>query len=117
LIIIHLSYTFLFFFFFFFKNILLKITKRGAPPNGGGEIIFRSPIVRSTNPIQCMDSGRIKRIRGIAYGTRISPQTVNRVMEAARSSLTKFIPDVFVYTDVYRGPESGRYIIVFFLFI
>ena len=31
----------------------------------------------------------------------------NRVVESARSILTNYIPDVYLYTDVYKGVESG----------
>jgi RNA 3'-terminal phosphate cyclase-like protein len=58
--------------------------------------------------MQFIDEGRIRRIRGISYATRVSPQNANRMVESSRSLLNKFIPDVFIYTDVYRGNESGR---------
>ncbi|KAI8925597.1 RNA 3'-terminal phosphate cyclase/enolpyruvate transferase [Entophlyctis helioformis] len=86
----------------------LKIAKRGAPPLGGGQVVFRCPIVRQLKPLQFIDAGHIKRIRGIAYATRMSPQMANRVVEAARGLLTRYIPDVYIYTDVYKGQESGR---------
>ncbi|KND04309.1 18S rRNA biogenesis protein RCL1 [Spizellomyces punctatus DAOM BR117] len=89
------------------EDLELKISKRGAPPKGGGEVFFRSPIVRQLKPVQFIEEGQIKRIRGIAYATRISPQMANRTVEASRSMLTQFIPDVYIYTDVYKGPESG----------
>ncbi|KAI9276288.1 RNA 3'-terminal phosphate cyclase [Sporodiniella umbellata] len=62
------------------QNLELKITKRGAPPLGGGEIVFTCVPVRQVKPIQFVDEGRIKRVRGIAYCTRVSPQTANRLM-------------------------------------
>ena len=85
----------------------LKITKRGAPPLGGGQVVFSCSTIRSLNPIQFIDQGEIKRIRGIAYAARMSPQMANRVMDAARGVLTRYIPDVYIYTDVYKGFESG----------
>ncbi|KAJ3046887.1 rRNA-processing endoribonuclease [Rhizophlyctis rosea] len=89
-------------------SIELKISKRGAPPLGGGEIFFRSPIIRTLKPLQYTTEGQIKRIRGIAYATRVSPSMANRTVEAARSLLTRYIPDVYIYTDVYKGAESGK---------
>jgi RNA 3'-terminal phosphate cyclase-like protein len=85
----------------------LKITKRGAPPLGGGAVTFTCPTVRSLSPVQFIDQGEIKRIRGIAYATRMSPQMANRVMESAKGVLIRYIPDVYIYTDVYKGFESG----------
>ncbi len=86
----------------------MRITKRGAAPLGGGEIVFSCPIVKELKPCIFTDEGKIKRIRGIAYATRVSPQIANRIMEASRGMLTRYIPDVYVYTDVYKGLESGR---------
>ena len=50
----------------------------------------------------------VKRVRGVAFSSKVSPQMVNRVVEAARGILNSFIPDVFVHTDHRRGPESGE---------
>ncbi|KAI8823578.1 RNA 3'-terminal phosphate cyclase/enolpyruvate transferase [Fimicolochytrium jonesii] len=86
----------------------MKITKRGAPPKGGGEIFFQCPIVRQLKPVQFIEEGKFKRIRGIAYATRVSPQMANRVVETSRSMMTRYIPDVYIYTDVYKGAESGQ---------
>ncbi|KAI8587382.1 RNA 3'-terminal phosphate cyclase domain-containing protein [Geranomyces variabilis] len=88
-------------------DVELKISKRGAAPKGGGEIYFRCPVVRQLKAVQFIEEGQIKRIRGIAYATRVSPQMANRVTEASRGMLTRYIPDVYVYTDVYKGAESG----------
>ncbi|KAJ2422386.1 hypothetical protein GGF41_003522 [Coemansia sp. RSA 2531] len=89
------------------EGVELRITKRGAPPKGGGEVRFICPVVRAVKPIQFIDAGKIRRIRGISYATRVSPQTANRMVEAARGELNKFIPDIYIYTDVYKGAESG----------
>ncbi|KAJ3416585.1 rRNA-processing endoribonuclease [Chytridiales sp. JEL 0842] len=87
----------------------LKITARGAPPLGGGSITFTCPSIRQLKPTQLLDLGKgVSKIRGIAYATRISPQMANRVVDAARSVLTRYIPDVYIYTDVYKGAESGK---------
>lgn len=91
------------------EGLELKVNKRGAPPEGGGQVFFRCVPVRALKPINMLDEGRIKRIRGIAYSTRVSPQTANRVVESARSILNQFIPDVFIHTDHYKGSESGKY--------
>ncbi|KAL0074560.1 RNA 3'-terminal phosphate cyclase [Phycomyces blakesleeanus] len=90
------------------ENVELKISKRGAPPLGGGEVMFTCNCVRQLKPVQFTEEGRIKRIRGIAYCTRVSPQTANRLVESARSVLNRYIPDIYIYTDVYKGAESGK---------
>ncbi|GAA95220.1 uncharacterized protein L969DRAFT_45658 [Mixia osmundae IAM 14324] len=87
----------------------VRIIKRGHPPKGGGEIQFRCPIVRKLKPgFNFVDPGRISKIRGIAHSVRVSPQFSNRLVSAARGVLNSYIPDIYIYTDVYRGAESGK---------
>lgn len=86
----------------------LSIKKRGAAPLGGGLVLFRSPVVRNVKTLNFVDPGKIRRIRGIAYSTRVSPQFANRMVDAARSVLNRYIPDIYLYTDVYKGEESGK---------
>lgn len=43
-----------------------KIKKRGAAPLGGGQAIFKCPVVRQLKTLQFMEKGKIKRIRGVA---------------------------------------------------
>ena len=47
-------------------------------------------------------------MRGLAYSTRVSPQTANRMVDSARGLLNHWIPDVYIYTDHYKGEESGK---------
>lgn len=86
----------------------LRIKKRGSPPEGGGEIQFLCPIVKQVKTLNFVDPGKIKRIRGIAHAVRVSPQFSNRMIDAARSILNRYIPDIYLYSDVYKGPESGK---------
>lgn len=90
------------------EGLDLKISKRGSPPLGGGEVNFSCPVVTNLQNIDLSDSGRVKRIRGIAAVTRISPQASNRLVESCRSVLNTFIPDIYIYSDVYKGPEAGQ---------
>ena len=102
-----------------------KIKKRGSPPLGGGEVLFLCPIVKQVKTLNFVEIGKIKRIRGIAYAislptiltplnfscrhaVRVSPQFSNRMIEAARSVLNRYIPDIYLYSDVYKGEESGK---------
>ena len=102
-----------------------KIKKRGSPPLGGGEVLFICPVVKQVKTLNFVEIGKIKRIRGIAYATplltiltllkisrrhavRLSPQFSNRMIEAARSVLNRYIPDIYLYSDVYKGEESGK---------
>ncbi|KAJ7685311.1 RNA 3'-terminal phosphate cyclase/enolpyruvate transferase [Mycena polygramma] len=86
----------------------LRIKRRGAPPAGGGEIQFLCPVVKQVKTLNFVEPGKIKRIRGIAHAVRVNPQFSNRMIEASRSILNRYIPDIYLYSDVYKGEESGK---------
>lgn len=86
----------------------LNITKRGSAPLGGGTVLFRCPTLRQIKSLNFVDPGKIKRIRGIAHSVRVSPQLANRMVEASRGLLNRYIPDIYLYTDIYRGEEAGK---------
>lgn len=85
----------------------LHINKRGAPPLGGGEVRLEVPAVRQLTPVSLLEAGKVRRVRGIAYGAKVSPQMANRLVEGARGVLNHFLPDVWIYTDVHKGKTSG----------
>ena len=72
---------------------------RGAPPLGGGEVHLRLPVVRSLPPVSLVDEGMVKRVRGVAFSTRVSPQCSNRMVDGARG----------VLNDVSEGGRWGRW--------
>lgn len=86
----------------------LNIKRRGAAPLGGGSAVLKITPVRSLKTLQFGDPGKVRKIRGIAQSTRVSPQFANRMVESARSLLNRYIPDIHIYTDVYRGDEAGK---------
>lgn len=45
----------------------LKVVRRGAPPRGGGQVVFDCPIVKKLKCVQLTEMGRIRRVRGVAY--------------------------------------------------
>ncbi|BGP28211.1 hypothetical protein JCM10295v2_007198 [Rhodotorula toruloides] len=91
------------------EGVELRITKRGHPPLGGGEVTLTCPSVRSIKSgFEFTSLGRISKIRGIAHSVRVSPQLANRLVASARSVLNRYIPDIYIYTDVYRGEDSGN---------
>lgn len=89
---------------------------------------FLCPILKQVKTLNFVEAGKIKRIRGIAYvpvifylynllnvtiikfshAVRISPQFSNRMIEASRSVLNRYIPDIYLYSDVYKGEDSGK---------
>jgi RNA 3'-terminal phosphate cyclase len=58
--------------------------------------------------VNWVDEGMVKRIRGVAYSTRVSPQMANRMVDSARGVLNRLLPDVYIFTDHYTGAESGK---------
>ncbi|KAJ1633141.1 RNA 3'-terminal phosphate cyclase/enolpyruvate transferase [Pavlovales sp. CCMP2436] len=89
------------------EGLDLKIVKRGALPNGGGEVELRCPVVRKLGSIDLIDEGKVKRVRGVAFATRVAPHVANRMVETARGVLNDFLPDVWLYTDHYKGERGG----------
>ncbi|TDL24838.1 18S rRNA biogenesis protein [Rickenella mellea] len=86
----------------------LRIKKRGARPLGGGEVQFLCPVIKLVKTLNFVDPGKIKRIRGISHAVRVSPQFSNRMIESCRSVLNRFVPDIYLYSDVYKGEDSGK---------
>jgi len=89
-------------------KLSIKIAKRGAFPNGGGEVVVSVPNPKKLRPVQALEKGKIRRIRGCAYSTRVSPQTPGRMVETARAVLNQFLPDVFIFADVATGHQTGK---------
>ena len=92
----------------------LKILKRGSAPLGGGQILFECPCISSLGQVASLlpscgveGVGKVKRIRGIASCSRVSPDSVQRLVHGSRSLLNSFIPDIHIYTDVMKGKEAG----------
>lgn len=80
----------------------------GMLPLGGGEVVFKCPVRKQLRPVQLLESGMVKRVRGSAYALRVSPAIANRMVDAAKSVLLNFIPDVYINTDQRRGKQSGK---------
>ena len=55
------------------------------------------------------DVGMVKRIRGVAYSTRVSFQFDNSMIHSARGIFNRFIPDVYIFSDHKKGPAAGKY--------
>lgn len=85
----------------------LKIVKRGAEPKGGGEAILTMRAIKQPNTLHATDTPQVVKIRGIAYSTRVSPDSVNRIVDAARTVLRPTGVDTHIYTDVARGNDCG----------
>lgn len=90
------------------EEIELKIISRGFKPNGGGEVFFKCPLRKTLKPVQFVVSGKIKKIRGVAYSARVSPEISNRLIKECKQYLLKFVPDVYINVDHLKGMHSGK---------
>jgi len=90
------------------EGATISIKKRGAAPFGGGEVELFIPQMRELRPFHMIDYGLIKRVRGVAFSCKVSPQVCNRVVASARGVLNQFLPDVWIYTDHTAGVRSGK---------
>lgn len=43
-----------------------QIKKRGSAPLGGGQVIFKCPVVRQLQTLHFLERGKIRKIRGVA---------------------------------------------------
>jgi len=65
-------------------GLSLTLQQRGCAPLGGGRVRLTCPVVRELTPISITDEGLVKKVRGVAYCCRVSPQVANRLVQSAR---------------------------------
>ena len=87
----------------------IRVVSRGAPPDGRGTVEFFCPIAKELHPIDMLDPGLVKRIRGTAVSCRVPSSSTGRVAHAAKGVLQRLLPDIWVHTDVNnsRGKRDG----------
>jgi len=89
------------------EGLDFKIKKRGSPPEGGGEVVFKCPTVKELKAIDLTVESKVRRIRGIAFAHGMAAQVTNRLVDSAKKLLTQFTGDVFIFTDHQRGPAAN----------
>ncbi|KAJ9457350.1 putative RNA 3prime-terminal phosphate cyclase-like protein [Diplonema papillatum] len=85
----------------------IRIRKRGVEPRGGGEVVITSENVRKLTCTDLTERGKIKRIRGVAFSCRTSPDLAHRAISTAKGLLLKLLPDIFIAADHFTGEEAG----------
>lgn len=98
----------------------LQIVRRGGAPQGGGQVVFYCPRVRDElRPIDVVDPGLVKRIRGTAVSTKIVSTSMGaRVAYSCKGVLHKLLPDVWIHTDAHTtkhhkcGPSPSLSVIL-----
>ncbi|CAB9524550.1 Probable RNA 3'-terminal phosphate cyclase-like protein [Seminavis robusta] len=80
----------------------IKVPRRGAAPLGGGLVEFFCPRIKELKPIDLMDPGKVKRIRGSSISCKIvSSSMTTRSAYAAKGLLQRLLPDIWIVTDVH----------------
>lgn len=83
-----------------------KIIRRGAAPLGEGKVRFYCPLVQEITPIDFIEMGKFKRVRGNAISCKIAPNSAARVAYAAKGLLHRLLPDVWIHTDTHSMKHS-----------
>lgn len=89
------------------EDVQCTVRKRGAPPLGGGEVLFTCPVVKAIKPIELTNEGKVKRVRGVTFTAKVTPQFAARMVDSARGVLNDFLPDVWIFNDTMKGDECG----------
>lgn len=80
----------------------IKVLRRGAAPLGGGLVDFFCPIIRELKPLDLLDLGKIKRVRGSAISCKIvSSSMTTRAAYAAKGLLQRLLPDIWITTEAH----------------
>ncbi len=53
-----------------------------------------------------LTAGMVKRVRGVAYSMKVSPQNANRMVDGARGPLNDYLADVYIFTDSMSGEHA-----------
>ncbi len=90
-------------------NQEIAVSKRGSSPLGGGEVhLFLPHLIATPKTLHATEIPKVNKIFGIAYSTRVSPSAVNRMIDAARTTLRWTKVETMIHSDVARGEESGK---------
>lgn len=89
------------------EKLDIKIQGRGLKPEGGGVVIFTAPIVKTLRPVKRQQVGKVCKIRGQAYVTKVTPSLAYRMIDAAKKAMHGYISDVFISVDQRKGDAGG----------
>jgi RNA 3'-terminal phosphate cyclase-like protein len=58
--------------------------------------------------IQVEKPGKVCKVRGLAYVTKVSPALASRMIDAAKKALQGFLADVYITVDQRKGINGGQ---------
>lgn len=92
----------------------LEVKKRAVSSDGmngngtGGLVQFRCDVLNAKlKPIDLIEPGFVKRIRGIVFANRVSPAHITRIINVVRKVFNRFSPDVYVHSDHNNRDACG----------
>ena len=89
-------------------TVEFKILKRGVLPNGEGSISFKIPIITGLAPFDWNKEGKIKRIRGVAFTSKLGASFTSMMIDTCRGVLNNFLPDVWIAVDNYKSKDLDK---------
>uniref|UniRef100_A0A0X3PGX6 RNA 3'-terminal phosphate cyclase-like protein n=2 Tax=Schistocephalus solidus TaxID=70667 RepID=A0A0X3PGX6_SCHSO len=90
------------------SSLKLEIKKRGIAPKGGGLVVLSSKPAQQISPIQLVSSGKVYRVRGVAWTCRVSPAIASQLMHGAKGLLNSFLSDVYINLDQRKREVAGE---------
>jgi RNA 3'-terminal phosphate cyclase-like protein len=88
-------------------TIKLDIIQRGVAPLGNGTVKFRCPIITNLSPFNWTEEGKVKRVRGLAFCSRLPNTYTTRMIDACRGQLNNFLPDVWIGVDKAKAKDKN----------
>lgn len=85
----------------------IRVLRRGCAPGGDGLVELRVTAVRSLAPIDLLDCGQVKAVRGTAASCQASAAVARRAVDGARAPLETLLRDVWIAVDARRGRDAG----------
>ncbi len=81
-------------------NLSPHVEVRKRSMGDDGEVLVSCGVLAGKlKPIDLIEGGVVKRIRGTAYAARTSPSALARMIDTVRGVLNRFTPDVYIHTD------------------
>lgn len=79
----------------------ITLLRRGFYPKGGGIVRLAAEPIKNLNPLNLTDLGKVLRISGISYSSRLPPHITERMARSAKDSLREAgYGDVDTYIEI-----------------
>ena len=89
-------------------TVEFKILRRGVLPNGDGSVSFKIPIITGLAPFDWNKEGKIKRVRGVAFTSKLGANFTSMMVDTCRGVLNNFLPDVWIAVDNYKSKDLDK---------